>query len=222
MHLLSSKEIKWVDSLLARTEAGPVPCFDAFDGFLTALACYPEQIEFHEIMSLITKGGSKESDLKFQDEDELTKFLDIFKRHLCGVHKSFEGDTSNWAPRMNARRKIGMLWAQGFMTCTKLREDVWVDMAGYCEEALVLWCGLLALATENYVNPKKRLYQALLKKRRDLLFMLAAEMPNLYEYFSSERDNETEHYKPSDFEFKVNLIGEDGNWDGLKAVRRRG
>ena len=194
---LSDPELAELDELLARVDGGKIPSIEALDGFFAALACCPDLIMPSEYMPILQRGETESGDLVFESAEDAQRFISLVGRHWNCVN-----DQLNWGdvylPLILEDERSGRGgndWANGFLTGTHLRHDIWAELMNDDEQAGPI-VPILALAYEHHPDPEMRPYEEPIdKKTRDeLLVASAAGVMRMHAYFLSRRGQ----YLPDD------------------------
>ena len=188
---LTDDEQAVLDGFLARVEGGRIPNTEALDGFFAALACCPDMVMPSEYMAVIQSGRTEDGDLVFENMTETEQFTNFVMRHWNHVsHQLHHGEV--YLPLLlenDEGKYLGNDWANGFLSATHLRADIWGDLMNDEEHSGPL-VPILALAHENHPDPELRLFDKPIDdtKREELLVGAAAGVMRLHAYFLPQRD----------------------------------
>ena len=187
---LSEQEEYRVDEYLARVQGGTIPNIEALDGFFAALACCPDLIMPSEYMSILQSGETEDGDLIFDDLAEAQEFSELVGRHWNHVNRQLDS-ADVYLPHLyedKAGNVQGNHWAQGFLTGTNLRYEIWREIMEDEDEggAMVpIW----ALAHEHHEDPEMRPYKEPMNSemREKLVIGAAAGVMRMHQYFLKRR-----------------------------------
>jgi uncharacterized protein len=189
---LNDEELLELDGFLARVDGGKIPNTEALDGFFAALACCPDLIMQNEYLPIIQSGGTEDGDLVFEDMAEAEQFMCLVMRHWNHVGDQLRhGEVYLPLLLENAEGKYpGNDWANGFLSATHLRPQIWGDLMDD-EEHGGSFVPILALAHENHPDLQLRPYDKPIddELRENLLIGAAAGVRLLYAYFLPQRDS---------------------------------
>jgi len=187
---LSEQEEYRVDEYLARVQGGTIPNIEALDGFFAALACCPDLIMPSEYMSILQSGETEDGDLIFDDLAEAQEFSELVGRHWNHVNRQLDS-ADVYLPHLYEDEEgnvQGNHWAQGFLTGTNLRYEIWREIMEDEDEggAMVpIW----ALAHEHHEDPEMRPYKEPMNSemREKLVIGAAAGVMRMHQYFLKRR-----------------------------------
>jgi uncharacterized protein len=188
---LADDELTALDGFLARVEGGCIPNIEALDGFFAALACCPDLVMPSEYLAVIQSGETEDGDLVFEDMAEVKRFTGLVMRHWNHVNRQLRhGEV--YLPLVlenDAGKYLANDWANGFLSGTHLRADIWGDLMNDEEHGGPL-VPILALAYENHPDPELRPFDEPIDdaKREELLVGAAAGVMRLYAHFLPQRD----------------------------------
>jgi len=185
---LSDSELDRLDSFLSHVAGGEIPNFEAFDGFITALAVCPEVVRPSEFLTVLLSGASEDDDLAFDGKDEAEEFMGLVMRHWNAVNATLARDEPHMGVFLENEAGVSLCndWAKGFQRATQLRPAVWAKILD--DEAR--GGGLIpifALAYEH--DPEMRPYKEPItaERRDDLRVGMIAGALQLYRAFAPER-----------------------------------
>jgi len=197
---LSDAEGEKLDGFLARVKDGKIPNTEALDGFFAAVACCPDLIMPSEYLPVIQSGGDDEGDLVFEDMREAQLFMELVNRQYNHVNEQLQGDefylplvledeNGDWS---------GNDWANGFLTGTHLRYEIWAELFNDEERGGSI-VPIVALANEHHPDPELRTYDEPIsaERREDLIVAAAAGVVHMHRHFISQRSA----YSPSEGTF---------------------
>lgn len=187
---LSDAEDDELNGFLARVEGGKIANTEALDGFFAALACCPDLIMPSEYLPVIQSGGSEDGDLVFEDMTEAQRFMALVSRCCNHVNAQLqdeevylplilEDDNGDWR---------GNDWANGFLTGTHLRQDIWSGFINDEDHSGPI-IPIMALAYENHPDPEMRPYKEHVEpeQRQRLLVGAAAGVMRMHRHFLDQR-----------------------------------
>lgn len=188
---LEDDELAELDGFLARVESGRVPNTEALDGFFAALACCPDLVMPSEYLAVIQNGGTEDGDLVFEDMAEAKRFTSLVMRHWNHVNRQLR-DGEVYLPLLlenDEGKYLANDWANGFLSGTHLRADIWGNLMNDEEHGGPL-VPILVLAHENHPDPELRPFDEPIDdaKREELLVGAAAGVMRLYAHFVPQRD----------------------------------
>lgn len=188
---LTDDELAVLDGFLARVEGGRIPNTEALDGFLAALACCPDLVMPSEYLPVIQSGRTADDDLVFESMAEAKQFASLVMRHWNYVnHQLRHGEV--YLPLLLENEEgafPGNDWANGFLSATHLRADIWGDLMDDEEHGGAL-VPIMALAYENDPDPAMRPFDKPVddEQREALLIGAAAGVMRLYAHLLPQRD----------------------------------
>ena len=186
---LSDEELAWLGEMLARVFGGKIPSVEALDGFVTALAVCPDLIEPSEYTPIIVSGKTKDGDLVFDSLKEAERFHVLLIRHRTHIDREFVRGV--WMPYLeedNAGNIKGNEWAEGSLTGTHLRHDLFSSIANDEQRGgpfIPLWC----LAYEHSEDPALRPYQEPIttQQREEIVVSMIAGVRKLHAMLRKNR-----------------------------------
>jgi uncharacterized protein len=198
---LSYDEQDQIDAVLERKNGGYIQTFSALDGMLAAIVCTPEMIMPSEYLEIIQEGETEEDYLSFKDEKEAEAFFQLIMRHYNTVLNQIrdfgdviDGELVLYEPSLledENEELIAEDWANGFLTGTHLRPEIWAQFAEDTFEPTDGYTplfGILALAHENHPDPDLRPLDKPMTNdvRRDFIAGAVLGIKEIYEAFSEQ------------------------------------
>lgn len=190
-HELSDEELGKLDDFLARIDGGEIPNAEALDGFFAALACCPDLVMPSEYLPVIQAGRTQVGDLIFENMTEAEQFTSLVTRHWNHVnHQLQHGEV--YLPLLFEDAEgtsPGNDWANGFLSATRLRSQIWGDLMNDEEYGGPL-IPIMALAYENHPDPEMRPFDKPIDEaqRQELIIGAAAGVMRLHAHFLPQRD----------------------------------
>jgi len=188
---LTDDELAALDDFLARVEGGRIPNTEALDGFFAALTCCPDMVMPSEYLAVIQSGETEDGNLVFEDMAEAERFMGLVMRHWNHVNRQLRhGEV--YLPLLlenDEGQYLANDWANGFLSGTHLRADIWGDLMNDEEHGGPL-VPILALAFENHSNPELRPFDKPVddEQREGLVISSAAGVMRLYAHFLPQRE----------------------------------
>ncbi len=187
---LTEHDLKELDVFLARKDGGKIQNTEALDGFFAALACCPDLVMPSEYMPVIRGGSTEDGDLVFEDIDEAQRFMELVNRHWNHVNAQLnEGEVYFPLVQENEKGEYrGNDWANGFISGTHVRFDIWDDLIHDDEHGGAM-VAIMALAYENHADLEMRPFKEPVddKKRDELMVASAAGVMRMHAHFLSQR-----------------------------------
>jgi uncharacterized protein len=133
---LADAELDELEAFLA-SDAVPQDCMDLemLDGYLTAIACGPEQIQPSEWLLQVWSEGGKGSTPAYSGSDQAQRIMGLALRHLAGIERTLSESPTRFKPMLYVSETParggeqappeGTAWCEGFMAGVKLRDDEW-------------------------------------------------------------------------------------------------
>jgi uncharacterized protein len=163
---------------------------EELDGYLSALACSPEEVLPEEYFPQLW-GAAGDDDELFPDLEVLREFVDLVNRHFAAVMDRLDAD-EDFVPLL-LENDVGAItgndWAQGFVRAMDLCADDWGDLFED-EQMAGFLVPIVALAYEHDPDPEVRPFdEPVDEEQRELLLAgLGVAVPLIYEYFAPLRD----------------------------------
>jgi uncharacterized protein len=191
---LSEADFDWLNAMLARVGGGLIPNVEALDGFMTAIVVCPDLIMPSEYVRVIPSGKTEDEDLVFESKKEVERFYDALMRYHNEINHVFR----RGEPRMPYLAQEGEEfsggndWARGFLTGTRLRHDLWLEIVNDEERAgpfIPIW----AHAYEHDEDPSMRPYDHPVSPelREELIVGVIASATQLFATFREDRRERT-------------------------------
>jgi uncharacterized protein len=187
---LTENDLKELDEFLAQKDGGKIQNTEALDGFFAALACCPDLVMPSEYMPVIQGGATEDGDLVFEGMDEAQRFMELVSRHWNHVNSQLDKEEI-YLPLVQENEKgeyLGNDWANGFISGTHVRFDIWDDLINDEEhgDAMV---AIMALAYENHDDLEMRPFKEPVddKKRDELMVASAAGVMWMHAHFRKQR-----------------------------------
>ena len=122
---LSDDEIEALDAFLM-SDAAPEDCMliSDLDGFLTAVAIGPEEVQPAEWLPVVW--GEEEPD--FEDPAQAEAMIGLMHRRIATVRRQIVEDPDDYAPWFWADdddNPVAVAWAEGFLAAVDLRASAW-------------------------------------------------------------------------------------------------
>ena len=187
---LTDDDLKELDEFFARKDGGKIPNTEALDGFFAALACCPDLVMPSEYMPVIQGGATEDGDLVFEDMGEAQRFMELVNMHWNHVNAQMnEGEV--YLPLVQENEKgeyRGNDWANGFISGTHVRFDIWSDLIHDDEHGGPM-VAIMALAYENHPDSEMRPFKEPVddKKRDELMVASAAGVMWMHAHFRKQR-----------------------------------
>ena len=133
---LTDAELDELEAFLA-SDAVPQDCMDLemLDGFLTAIASGPEQIQPSEWLLHVWSEGGKSSTPAFTGSEQAQRIMALMLRHMAGIERTLAESPTRFkpllyvpeAPAKETERTPpeGTAWCEGYMSGVKLRDEEW-------------------------------------------------------------------------------------------------
>ena len=143
---LTDAELDELEAFLA-SDAVPQDCMDLemLDGFLTAIASGPEQIQPSEWLLHVWSEGGKSSTPAFTGSEQAQRIMALMLRHMVGIERTLAESPTRFkpllyvpeAPAKQPERTPpeGTAWCEGYMSGVKLR-DFGAGFKAYRREVL--------------------------------------------------------------------------------------
>jgi uncharacterized protein len=179
-----------LDAFLARKDGGKIQNTEALDGFFAALACCPDLVMPSEYMPIIQDGATDDGDLVFDGMDETQRFTELVNRHYNHVNAQLDkGEVYLPLVQENENGEYrGNDWANGFISGTHVRFDIWDDLINDEQEGGAI-VAIMALAYENHPDLGMRPFKEPIddEKRDELMIACAAGVMRMYSHFLGQR-----------------------------------
>ena len=187
---LTENDLKELDEFLAQKEGGKIQNTEALDGFFAALACCPDLVMPSEYMPIIQGGATEDGDLVFEGMDEVQRFNELVSRHWNHVNAQLDNEEA-YLPLVQENEKgeyLGNDWANGFISGTHIRFDIWDDLINDEEHGGAM-VAIMALAYENHDDLEMRPFKEPIddKKRDELMVGSAAGVMRMHAHFRKQR-----------------------------------
>jgi uncharacterized protein len=133
---LTDAELDELEVFLA-SDAVPQDCMDLemLDGYLTAIASGPEQIQPSEWLLQVWSEGGKGSTPAFTGNEQAQRIMALMLRHMVGIERTLAESPTRFKPLLYvpepSSRKTertppeGAAWCEGYMSGVKLRDEEW-------------------------------------------------------------------------------------------------
>jgi uncharacterized protein len=133
---LTDAELDELEAFLA-SDAVPQDCMDLemLDGYLTAIASGPEQIQPSEWLQQVWSEGGKTSAAAFSGSEQAQRIMGLILRHMVGIERTLADSPTRFkpllyvpeAPPKEGERTPpeGTAWCEGYMAGVKLRDEEW-------------------------------------------------------------------------------------------------
>jgi uncharacterized protein len=160
---------------------------EEMDGFFTALICGPEMVSPSECLPYVW-GNEQSNDGVFQSIEEAQKVLNLALRHWNTIASTLNKGRVYFPFLLKDEDGLaqGYDWAKGFLRGMGLRRASWNELVVDEQHGGSL-VPIFTLAYEHDADPKLRPPPISRKKREDILADLAVGIPEIYEYFRTER-----------------------------------
>ena len=187
---LTENDLKELDEFLAQKDGGKIQNTEALDGFFAALACCPDLVMPSEYMPVIQGGATEDGDLVFEGMDEAQRFMELVSRHWNHVNSQLDKEEI-YLPLVQENEKgeyLGNDWANGFISGTHVRFDIWDDLINDEEHGGAM-VAIMALAYENHDDLEMRPFKEPVddKKRDELMVASAAGVMWMHAHFRKQR-----------------------------------
>ena len=133
---LTDTELDELEVFLA-SDSVPQDCMDLemLDGYLTAIASGPEQIQPSEWMLQVWSEGGKSSTPAFTGSDQAQRIMALMLRHMVGIERTLAESPTRFKPLLYVPEAVtrqaertppeGTAWCEGYMSGVKLRDEEW-------------------------------------------------------------------------------------------------
>jgi len=183
---LAEADFDWLAGMFSRVVGGLVPNVEALDGFMTALVVCPDLIKPSEYVPIILSGKTEDGDLVFESAREVEQFYDVLMRYWNEINGAFHrgepripylAEDSEGVPGGND-------WAKGFLAGTRVRHDLWREIAND-EERGAPFVPIWALAYEHDPDPSMRPYNHPVspERREELIAAMISGVKRFYRTF---------------------------------------
>jgi uncharacterized protein len=133
---LTDAELDELEAFLA-SDAVPQDCMDLemLDGYLTAIASGPEQIQPSEWLQQVWSEGGKSSAPAFTGSEQAQRIMALMLRHMVGIERTLAESPTRFKPLLYVPESPakqgertppeGTAWCEGYMSGVKLRDEEW-------------------------------------------------------------------------------------------------
>jgi uncharacterized protein len=186
---LSDEELDQLNEFLVRFCTKQRLNLEAFDGFLAALICGPENVPQTEYLAEIC-GDDVIDDEALVGEPAFQDFIALIAGHWISIAHALQSG-AGFTPLLLADEHglfRGNDWATGFMRGMELRRIEWAPLVNDDENSGSL-VPIFALAHENDPDPEMRPYAKPIsaEMREKLIVGAAAGVMKIYRYFKTQR-----------------------------------
>jgi len=133
---LTDGELDELEVFLA-SDAVPQDCMDLemLDGFLTAVASGPDQVQPSEWLPLVWSEGGRGSAPAYSGSDQAKRIMALMLRHMAGIERTLAESPTRFKPLLYVAETAaqpneqtppeGTAWCEGYMSGVKLRDEDW-------------------------------------------------------------------------------------------------
>jgi uncharacterized protein len=133
---LTDGELDELEVFLA-SDAVPQDCMDLemLDGFLTAVASGPDQVQPSEWLPLVWSEGGRGSSPAYAGSDQAKRIMGLMLRHMAGIERTLAESPTRFKPLLYVPEGAvqpndqtppeGTAWCEGYMSGVKLRDEEW-------------------------------------------------------------------------------------------------
>ena len=145
---LGDADLNRLDALLDELSPDTAMLLEELDGFMAAIACTPDDVEFEELLPEIL-GLDEDEEPHFGSAAEAEEFKELIERHLMSVAEALAAG-EGFAPILmhdDDGEPQGNLWAVGFLRGITVHPEAW-DELDEAEETGALFEPFETLAEE--------------------------------------------------------------------------